>query len=287
MGRLRFRGLKKRLVFDDNHERFRRFQHKIIHVIVNEDPVTWSARTLLERQRAAEIRKQVCKNSVVKGLERALALPTDLVIFSDVDEIARASVIRLMRDCTGFAFPVTLETRAYIYDFGCVETTYAGSGVHTRSWRRLKVAEMRQISYQCRTGWMPKTQCPNDLRDSQVFRLGVFVTRPLTILDAGWHLSFFLGLEEIVYKLRSYDHVERDTEHNKNPDYIRCLVYKCQHINMRDVGTRSEGAPMQGMQQMPIPRWVREQSAKGREPFRSWFPQKGTLRPSHEALQLC
>ncbi len=47
------------------------------------------------------------------------ARPEDLVIVADVDEIPRSVVIKQLRICAGYTFPVELHMASYMYDFAC------------------------------------------------------------------------------------------------------------------------------------------------------------------------
>lgn len=53
------------------------------------------------------------------GLDELGAAPHDLVVFSDLDEIPRASTIAALRICDGFVLPASLHTPNYMYDVGC------------------------------------------------------------------------------------------------------------------------------------------------------------------------
>ncbi len=128
-----FSGKRKPLFFelDKNNSRWAPFLHKIIHVALNDshfEQVTLSPTT------AAVQRKIMTKAGIIDGLDRAGAMPDDLVIFADLDEIPRAHVIDTLRHCTGYTLPVSIHTVQYIYDFGCPVSM-------PPYWERIRVAE--------------------------------------------------------------------------------------------------------------------------------------------------
>jgi glycogen(starch) synthase len=98
-----FSGQPKRLFFAEHRDRFARFSRKIVHVVVEDLPV--SARSAWERESWQ-------RNAIVRGLGDAR--PEDLVLISDVDEIPRASLVRAF-DGEGAGF----EQTSFYYALNC------------------------------------------------------------------------------------------------------------------------------------------------------------------------
>ena len=101
------------------------------------------------------------------------------------------------------------------------------------------------------------------------------IARPvkLWVLDgmcpfAGWHVSWFTGIEDMIRKLGSNRHTSRDTPLNHNVNYLECLISRCQHINGEDYGTRTpaEFPPQVG------PKWARD--SKKNPAFDLYFNRK-------------
>ncbi len=56
----------------------------------------------------------------------------------------------------------------------------------------------------------------------QIFRQG---SGPISeMIDCGWHLSYFMSLDEIIRKINSFSHIEYNTDEMKNKEHIKeCL----------------------------------------------------------------
>ena len=74
-------GKDKPLYFNDNKERYKAFQHKVIHVIVDDYPPFVTAWTYENHQR----------NAILRGLTQAN--PDDAIMISDLDEIPRPDLV--------------------------------------------------------------------------------------------------------------------------------------------------------------------------------------------------
>lgn len=89
------------------------------------------------------------------------------------------------------------------------------------------------------------------------------MARPLTIVDGGWHLTWFMDVNQMLDKLAAYSHPERNTARNRDPDFLRCLTARCIHNNHVDFGRRYHPAALE------IPFAVRER-LRQRDP--AWSP---------------
>eukprot|EP00054_Salpingoeca_dolichothecata_P010195 m.57251 g.57251 ORF g.57251 m.57251 type:complete len:427 (-) comp18856_c1_seq2:64-1344(-) len=228
-----FSGRKKPLFYEENKVRFTRFAHQIIHVVVDLDGPLLQMTSAWDRQ-------QLQRTHIVSGLDQAGAAPDDLVVYSDLDEIPRRQVISTLKHCVGYDFPVTLQMASFIYDFNCQEVDWFTHKPHHK-WQRGKVVQRKQITAHCGQAmiWPASRRCPEELRDPQLFRLGLFKWAPLTVMNAGWHMSYFLDMQHIVLKIASYAHTERNTEENRKPEFLKCLIAKCKHVNQKDYGFRA------------------------------------------------
>ncbi len=87
-------GKDKQLFFASNKQRFAKFLHKIIHVVVEDMPRQGEDRWL---------RENFQRNAVMRGLGNAK--PNDIVMISDVDEIPRAEVVK-RREMGVYVYPM-------------------------------------------------------------------------------------------------------------------------------------------------------------------------------------
>lgn len=118
--------------------------------------------------------------------------PDDRVLISDVDEIPRAKIVKTMPSAL---LPARLDVTQYFWS--C-------------HW---------QVPQHCNQGARPvlclgkhlQEYTPQQLREHE---WGL-------IEDAGWHFSFFGGVDKIRHKIESFAHTEFDTEEYK--DYQKIL----------------------------------------------------------------
>eukprot|EP00051_Salpingoeca_urceolata_P027697 m.482827 g.482827 ORF g.482827 m.482827 type:complete len:360 (-) comp22680_c0_seq1:120-1199(-) len=246
-----FSGKPKPFHYNENKERFKKFHHKLIHVMVPDLHPPAHLKTASEQ---AVWRKVMQKNGVMRGMFDAM--PEDVVIVSDLDEVPRASVIEVLKRCEGWTSPVELQLDAFIYDFGCSE-------INSPSWRRAKVIYFDQLSAECDGAWDGKS-CFNELRDNQHLRLGMF-SFPTSIRHAGWHMSYFMSIDLMVVKVQSYAHVERDTAANRDKDNIECKVAKGVHFGGKDHCTRKYPSTGRG------PKWCEQQANAGNPSYTLWY----------------
>lgn len=203
-----FQGKPKDLVFEKNRQRFEKFLPRIRHVVVDKLPgffYKW-------RRPSAWDVSDFQKGQVVRGLFDAK--PGDTLIFSDVDEIPKASAVAGHKDKPGIT---VFEQRLYAYYLNNICTDYDTHG-HTcvaqynrggLGWWRGSVMlgfdEFRRIGKSIK-----KMRLLHDKAD------GVTVAA-----DSGWHFTSMGDVERIALKLESYEHSEANTDENKNPEAMR------------------------------------------------------------------
>ena len=172
-----FSNKKKPLHFQENKARFRYFEDKIIHIVLNElmGDSAWDREKF---QRDAMFARGLQGQDLRKG---------DILMTSDVDEIPRAWVIQAMKFCEGFYNrPVKLELALFYYSYL--------NRAHTK-WPvnmaiALESSDVIPSPYSLRTV---------DSEDVIYFE------------DAGWHCSYcFSDLKHFVSKIQSFSHTEFD-----------------------------------------------------------------------------
>ncbi len=168
-------GTPKRLAYAENKERFRRFAHKIIHVIADRrlGKLTWH-------------QENYQRDCILDGLGDAR--DDDILLVSDLDEIPRKDVIRKIA--------ATPRLSSQLLVLGMVLRAYFVNFESYEPWTKtvaLPVGLARRIG-------------PNLCR--------YIMLRPPTIqivkvlYGAGWHLTWMGGAEAIIRKYHSYAHTE-------------------------------------------------------------------------------
>lgn len=187
----------KPLYFNENKERFKKFEHKIIHIILNDKPARCEPWDLENFQRNAEMR----------GLTQAQ--PDDTIIISDLDEIPRPEKITTYHSHPGFK---VFEQRTFYY--------YLNNIGHKKP-SFLKRLFLKEEPYDY---WRGSTMVHfKDLTSPQACRNNRDNKKnPHTLIkDGGWHFSFMGGLDRILYKINSFAHTEFNKDEYKDPEKIK------------------------------------------------------------------
>ncbi len=204
-----FQKKPKELLFENNKDRFAKFLPKIRHIIVDELPGFFYKWRIPNAWHVSDYQK----SQVVRGLYDAQ--PTDTIIFSDVDEIPKASAVQ---DATGKQAITVFEQRFYAYYLNNICTFFDTKGQECVAqynrdglgWWRGSV--MMDYASFCKIGKsIKKMRLLHDRPEPEVT-----VAR-----DAGWHFTSIGDVERIALKLESYEHSEANTDENKNPEAMR------------------------------------------------------------------
>jgi beta-1,4-mannosyl-glycoprotein beta-1,4-N-acetylglucosaminyltransferase len=187
-------GESKPLYFEENRNRFAKFQKKIIHQVVVDTPDDYIK--LSEEDGKDELHK-IAIRKVMKdqfwdhnhlpysrdafekeSLIRAMGIlePSDLVMFSDADEIPRRESVQYVLDNFDSEQIYNLELNHYWFYLNCLRPDkWMGNTILTfEKFKTLSVCELRK------------------------YRRGI------NILDAGWHFSFMNKDNAVKRKIQSY-----------------------------------------------------------------------------------
>lgn len=193
------KGDPKPLHFLEQHERFAPWLHKIRYIPVLDMPQG-------EGLAAIRRREMYQRNAILRGLWNAQ--DDDVILISDCDEIPRATHLP-------HALPdgiiLTYLQRLYYYNFN----THAPA----RPWpgtRACRVADARCLS-------------PHIVRNG-MGQPDAHYPQYAVIQDAGWHFSYFGGVERIREKQTQFLHQELVTAENTSEAAIQARVAAGQDI---------------------------------------------------------
>jgi beta-1,4-mannosyl-glycoprotein beta-1,4-N-acetylglucosaminyltransferase len=185
-------GLPKPLYYEENKDRFKKFWHKIIHIVVEDMPSTpeqiQAAITPQDRKWLDTgyqlgdnwVRERYQRNQIMRGLTSCK--PQDIIIIGDADEIVRPSKLEFIYDSIVEGSNCVMQTlNTYYMNWLCTNFPWAGS----------KILKYKFIT------------SPSEDR---------FHTPAANIImDGGWHYGYLGGAESIKTKLKSYAHHEYAT----------------------------------------------------------------------------
>lgn len=180
-----FAGFPKPLYFVDHRLRFSDFANKIIHVVVDDFPPTtdpW-------------VREAHQRNAITRGI--AKAVPDDLIMISDADEIPRREVVL---QTAALGEPTMLHQELYYYWLNCRMRD------QTCHLTRIVPAKMLAAS---------NAQAIRHARYDRV------------VSDAGWHFSYLGGVERIRQKVQSFSHQEYNSEAYLNDMRLNDAINNC------------------------------------------------------------
>jgi len=177
-------GNEKKLYFDIN--KFKKFQNKIIYLVV-EDTLDAIKKPHLGQNSLVE-RHQ--RNSIIKGLNNCA--DDDLVIISDVDEIPDLNKLNLFNKKKKYA--VFLQKK-FDYKLNLLNETEG-------DWHGSKICLKKDL------------RSPQWLRDLK-FKKNPFwridkIKNLQIINDGGWHFSYLQSPDNILKKIASFSHGERN-----------------------------------------------------------------------------
>lgn len=193
-----FAGNPKPLFYQDNKDMFAEFNHKIIHIIVDDMPLgsehVWT-------------RENFQRYCIRRGLAKLDLVDEDIILISDADEIFDYKYIQALKTLTGaFALQFDFDTYYYDLEHKCDEVTTAPRVVNYNAY---KIFESN----------------PQFIRTAYIFQ---------KIAHTGWHFSYFGDVEFIRNKLLNYAHQEFNNDADRDPARIKNCIDNSTDIAKRN-----------------------------------------------------
>ena len=187
-------GRDKKLNFDI--EKFQKFKKKIIHVIV-EDTLDSIKKTHIGQNSLVE-RHQ--RNSIIRGLKNCS--DDDLVIISDVDEIPDLNKLNLFNKKSRYAVFAQKKFDYKLNLLNITEGEWLGSKICLK--KDLKSPQwLRDLKFKKYPFWRI-----DKIRDLQIIK------------DGGWHFSYLQSPKNLLKKISSFSHGERNKPEFANEESI-------------------------------------------------------------------
>lgn len=165
-----FTGLDKELVLPSllKKEEYKKFEHKITHLIINEFPDTCDG---------AWKREEYTRNYPLAYI-KSIYNPNTLVLFSDMDEILNVKSIKYYLSKNSINKITGVQMNMFYYNFNWLLDS---------KWNYAFISRIKDLTN------------PHHQRQNH--------NRPV-ISNGGWHLSYFMTMSEIQRKLISFSHTE-------------------------------------------------------------------------------
>jgi beta-1,4-mannosyl-glycoprotein beta-1,4-N-acetylglucosaminyltransferase len=211
---LTHQGKKKPLHFYENRARFKFFQHKITHVVIDDYPTfffKWKKPTSWDLERHQ-------RNGINQVLKKCK--PDDVILVSDLDEIPNPQKVLEYKGQAGLK---VFQHKNYYYYLNCVSKESS-----ERWWLGTVMAfykdfsksqDLRSVSNKLRGDKMK-------LLNDKWYRFFKSIINPIygkpvsIVADAGWHFSYLGGVDKIIEKLEAFAHQEFNQESFKDKESI-------------------------------------------------------------------
>ena len=200
-----FQKKSKPLFYQENKERFKKFSHKIRHVVVDQYPNFLSSFRVPTPWDYDDHQKDQVKQALFD------CAPDDTIVFSDLDEIPSPQALALHKHESGVH---VFQQRIYHNFINCLEVEPNSAdqphwwyGSVMTSYKNFK--SVRQLRVQREI---------NKYKTSKI------------IPDAGWHFTSLGGVEGIMKKIESWAHSEFNRKEFLDPELIQSLIEKGKSI---------------------------------------------------------
>jgi energy-converting hydrogenase A subunit M len=211
-----FAGNSKPLFYAENIDRFYAYKDKIIHIVVDDLPV--SAKEVIDAAADSSDPSPAWKNEyhqrregIRRGLEKLKPNDEDIILVSDIDEIPKVETLDALRQ-NGLPSKdgvCRLMQEMYYYNLKCK---------HEIDWCFAKAVEYGTFNNKYNL-------------DSQRIRM---LSDCAAIENAGWHFSYFGNVQFIKNKIKNFSHQEYNNENILNDDRIYDSIEKGTDLFNRD-----------------------------------------------------
>ncbi len=197
----------KELYYENNKHRFKKYNDKIIHVVVSAFPEYRNSWTFENFQR----------NEITKALGNCA--PDDLILISDVDEIPNPDVIRNY-DFKNEMYCLVQNQYFFFYNYRDLQHLFWIGGTKVFRYRIIKenLLKEKKVRYN-------ETSFPSYLNKGTTATKIRLYDGCKFIYNGGWHFSYLGGVAAIVNKVKAFAHQELNNDHFLDTRRIEeCLV---------------------------------------------------------------
>ena len=195
-------GFSKPLFFEENKALFKEFEHKIIHIIVDDFPFKKENELEPFKERYQWTNERWQRDAIKKKIDLLGLADEDQIMLCDLDEIPNPAV--LLKGVTTLSI---LEMDMYYYT----------------------------LQYKMRDPWHLARIAPYSFVkkiDSYSNHMRLVPTKKI-IKAGGWHLSYFMSPLSISNKLKNFAHQEFNRSEFTEPELIRARIEKGHDLFLR------------------------------------------------------
>jgi beta-1,4-mannosyl-glycoprotein beta-1,4-N-acetylglucosaminyltransferase len=175
-----FVGKEKPLFYQENKELFKEFNHKIIHIVVDDFPHKYPNINIENREQWNNEIFQ--RNCIKRGLDKLKLNDEDIFTVTDLDEIPEPKLLQKIKATEVIIDANILEQDFYYYNLNC-KIDFKWHHPKIISYKKYK-----EFGFSC-----------EQIRQNMSFKI---------IPNAGWHLSYFGNEQFIKNKIENFGHQE-------------------------------------------------------------------------------
>ena len=174
-----FVGNEKPLFYNDNKDMFSKFNHKIIHIIVDDFPYVYPYINIQNNEQW--INEKFQRNCISRGIDKLKLCDKDVITITDIDEIPNPIILQ------------KIKNNEIIIDINIIELDFYYYNLNNKmdhQWYHSKILtfqKYKQLNISCEA--IRFYNCP-------------------VIKKAGWHLSYFGDKSFIKNKILNFSHQE-------------------------------------------------------------------------------
>ena len=203
-----FVGKEKSLFYQENKQLFEKFNHKIIHIIVDDFPYKYPNINFEHRHQWKNEYFQ--RNCISRGINliKDKLNDGDVILTSDVDEIPNISILLKIKNNTLDFNKVGLNKLTldmYYYNLNYrLGDGQNWNGIKLLTWEAYKHIK---LTFQQMRIWEHSHHVP-------------------AIKNGGWHLSYFGDIDFIIKKIKSFAHQEYNNDKYLNKEKLKNAIEK-------------------------------------------------------------
>lgn len=204
-----FSGKEKELYYDNNKDLFNDFNHKIIHIILEDFPYKYP--NINYNLNEQWLNEYFHRNQISLGIQKLNLSDEDIIFTSDLDEIANPNILLQVKNNTLNFDKNGLNRLAldmYYYNLNTL--------IGRDCWHGIKLLTFAAYK--------------NMKLSFQDMRVHEHSHNVQIIPNGGWHLSYFGDIDFIKNKLKNFSHQEYNNAKYVNDEFIKENIKNKKHL---------------------------------------------------------
>ena len=202
-----FVGKEKSLFYKENKHLFEKFNHKIIHIVVDDFPNKYPNINCEKNEQW--INENFQRNCISKGIDKLNLNDNDVITITDLDEIPNPKLFK------------QIKNNEIIVDINIIEMDLYYYNLHSKlnqKWYGSKIIcyqKYKELGLSC-----------EQIRQAKNFK---------TFTNSGWHLSYFGDEKFIKNKIQNFGHQEYNNNNYTDENKIKERINKGKDLYDRSI----------------------------------------------------